>query len=162
MSKILYIYDFDNVLSNGLAREHRAGPEPDRKRELARYHEWLDVVMKDFELDKQVPELMLLLRRTAYDSFTPSFIVTARNEEHRKATEAWLKRYFNPMPRLIMRPRLNEERSADLKEKIIKDLVEKTGATNVCVIDDDQRSEIQEVCKQNNWTFLKAFISAKE
>lgn len=157
-SRQLFIFDLDNCLSNGMRREKLAGPEPDRKREKEQHDAWLNVVMQNFEADKAVPELALLLRRLYLDAYTPSFIVTARNEEHRDATERWLKRLFNPMPILIMRPRFNVAPSALWKESIIRELIGRTGGSNVCVIDDDTRNELAPICSKNGWVFLKAIL----
>lgn len=158
MSKLLYVFDLDNTLSNGTKRAKLAGAEPNRKTEREAYDVWLSKVMTDFHQDPHIPELMLLVHRLYTDAYTPAVILTARNEEHREETQEWLNRFFKVPPMLLMRPRHNVQPSGLLKEGIIKDLKARHDASHVTVIDDDERGDLQEVCKKNGWLFLKVCL----
>lgn len=162
MSKQLWVFDIDMTIADGTRRHANAGPEPDRKRDVDAHQAWVRTVMTNTELDQPVPELMLMLRRMVADNkYTPTILVTARNNNLREETTWWLKNVaqIGIMPPLYMRGSTDFRKAGDIKREIIKQAAANCEATSVIVVDDDERNELPSICAEEGWVFLKAFIN---
>ena len=162
MSKVLWVFDIDMTLADGTRRHAKAGPEPDRKRDMDAHNEWIRTVMTNTVEDPPVPELMVMARRMISDNvFTPTILVTARNNNLRMETVDWLKRVaqIGIMPPLHMRGSTDYRRSGDIKREVIKQAAANCEATSVVVVDDDERDELPQICREEGWLFLKAYIN---
>ena len=158
----LWVFDLDNTLSDGMRRFKAAGQEPNRDTQRDQYDVWLKKVMTNIHEDGPVSPMMLMFHRLYTDAFTPTIILTARNEQHRDETNEWLKRHFKIMPHLFMRPKSNFWPSGRLKESLIKDLLVRFECKDAVVVDDDPLEDLKPLCSKNGWLFLKVCLPDSE
>jgi hypothetical protein len=154
---MLFVIDIDGTVADGTKRFKKAGPEPDRSNK-AEYTKWVQAINTGIETDRLVigmKELCISLSKgDAYRSIFNSVVfLTSREEKLRKTTQDWLDSCHLDGLKLVMRPTGNWEDTAILKERAIHILAE---GKPVVVIDDDEHSTLEAVCKKNGWTFLKA------
>jgi hypothetical protein len=148
---MLFVVDIDCTISDGTQRVKKAGPEPDRANE-AQYIVWVQVINSGMEFDQAVPGMVPLI--TALADKARVIYATSREERHRQTTETWLKVQGFPTAKLLMRPNDCWAATATLKEIMIAS--NRDSRETVVVIDDDEHGGIEEMCKRNGYTFLKA------
>lgn len=149
---MLLVVDIDCTIADGTERVKKAGPEPDRSDKEA-YKKWVDTVNTGIENDPIVPGMPQLVK-SIYDQCKIVYL-TSREEHLRRATKQWL--IENKFPQncpLLMRPNNCWMGGAELKEMAIQLI--RQGETEVIVLDDDEHGTIEEMCKRNGFTFLKA------
>jgi phosphoglycolate phosphatase-like HAD superfamily hydrolase len=155
---MLVVVDIDQCISDGRRRALVAGAEPDRTRDVARYNTWRDTINAGIEHDDPVPgmrELVAALTEAGHDVV----YVTARGSSLRGPTRDWLKAHDFPDLLVIMRAETDFRKSCDYKEWAINKMLT-SDHQPVLVLDDDERGELEAVCKRRGWTFLKAVSCA--
>lgn len=155
--KTLFIIDIDGTLAHAGRRFAEAGPEPTRDSK-AEYDTWVGRVQNESSLseDRPVPGMLSLMKALDHYPFARTFYLTSREERWRRPTETWLYRNGFPSLPTMMRANGNYQEGAEFKETTIDALVQSNGATEVVVVDDDGRGDIEAMCKRRGWTFLKA------
>lgn len=145
--------DIDATIADATERLRKAGPEPSR-RNKKEYLLWLDRVQNKESLleDSAVPGMKALCDLAVKSRLV---YVTSREKKWKTITKQWLKMHNFPSACLMMRPNECWVGSGKLKETIIKDLLSYKN-DEVIVVDDDERGDLEKVCKKNGWTFLKA------
>lgn len=147
--------DIDGTVANAARRFKAAGPEP-RRDDKPGYMRWLRRVQNKRSLlaDLPVPGMPWLCQSLASRPSTTAFYLTGREEKWREVTTQWLKKYMFPALPLVMRPDGCWLEAEAFKEQEIKArLVNKSP---VIVLDDDEHGVIEQMCKRNGFTFLKA------
>lgn len=145
--------DIDGTCADSAERFKSAGHEP--KYRGKEYSHWLKKVQNHRTLSLDHPvggmaDLANLLELGSNLSY-----LTARSEIYRNVTIEWLAKHNFPiLCPLYMRPKNNREPAGQLKERFIQRLI--SPEDRVIVIDDDYNHEVEQVCKRNGWTFLKA------
>jgi hypothetical protein len=151
---MLFVFDIDNCLSDGRRRSLRAGPEPDRNLEPARYEAWKNIINTGIEDDEPVPGMCELVACLDDVGHTVVYM-TARGESLRQATRDWLRRHAFRDLRLVMRPEHDDSKSASYKAREIEAL-RTSPLEDVMVWDDDERGELEAVCRLKGWVMHKA------
>ena len=107
MDKRIIICDLDGTLSD---YTHRI-----------RYYKQRDYEKFNSEgiNDKPIQNICNIVRMLADDDETEIVVMTARNEQHRKDTEKWLRLNDVPFNRLIMRPDGDMASDPDCKKKLL-------------------------------------------
>ena len=147
--------DIDGTIADASRRFKAAGKEP-RKRGPA-YTKWLRRVQSRDALLEDPPSEAL--RRLCFQLQGPAAnfaYLTGRSAIYRDVTSAWLLNNSFPEAPLLMRPARSRSNPGDVKERLIKEHIKYWGFTSVIVVDDDPTGHIQEMCKRNGYTFLKA------
>lgn len=150
----LFVFDIDMTLANGARRKRYAGAEPNREKDPAAYNIWRDKINQNLDADEPVPGMVEMVRAME-ESGNSVVYVTARGSNLRSETREWLKRHGFPDCMLWMRAETDLRPSAKFKEHIISKLRTSEHEATV-VVDDDERGELEEVCKRRGWTFLRA------
>lgn len=159
----LFVVDIDGTIAHAGRRFERAGAEPSRE-DKAIYDSWVSQVQDANSLleDEAVTGMDALcwaLSRFSKGPLASFCYLTSREERWRDITEIWLKKRGFPdaaSTPLYMRKNGDYTEGKDYKEREITTLKQAYGANSVLVIDDDEHGQIEEVCKRNNWGFLKA------
>lgn len=155
---MLVIVDIDATIADATKRLKVAGPEPDRN-DKAAYLAWLDRVQnaKSLAADQPVPGMEELCAALSNFYKCQLYYVTSREEKWRSVTWDWLRLYgfLGHSMELLMRPNADWRSSGEFKEEVIKSLLTES-KESVIVIDDDEKGDLEVVCKRNGWTFLKA------
>jgi hypothetical protein len=147
----LFVIDIDGTIADGRRRFIAAGAEPDREREPEAYERWKADVNAGIEYDVPVPGMVDFVRAVA----DQAIYMTARGSSLRAPTREWLKRHGFPDLLCIMRAEEDFRPSAKFKEWAIQQMLTSDYGA-VVVLDDDQRGELEAVCKRRGWTFLSA------
>lgn len=154
---ILYVIDLDGTVVDAAERLRKAGPEPARVDKDA-YTEWLGVVQSEQLLkhDRPVPGMIDMV--WALVKAADVVFLTAREAKWRPITQEWIRKNQIPPIPLYMRPNDSYEETHEFKRRAIREIVHDLhGAVDeVVVIDDDPSGKLQEVCRKEYWTFLKA------
>lgn len=161
--KTLFVIDIDGTISDASQRFKEAGPEPDRTTDVEGHDLWLKRVQSEILVIKDEPVkgmrnlLDCIYTVTVRQSEVELIYLTARTEDLRQATELWLYKNKFPMHAdLFMRAVGDKSKSGIYKEQVIQREVKNKGYEAVVVIDDDPLGDIEEMCKRNGYTFLKA------
>lgn len=154
--KTLFVFDIDGTLANGQRRFEEAGAEPSRDDRPA-YLKWVSDVQNEKSLaaDEVVSGMVEFVLATSVLG-TDSIYLTSREEQWRPVTARWLIAKGFPTLPLILRPSNNWADGAEFKEIAIKTYLATNRCDSVVVVDDDEKGTIEEMCKRNEWTFLKA------
>lgn len=154
---VLFVIDIDGTIADAGRRFAEAGPEPSRDNKLV-YDAWVRAVQSPESLssDKPVPGMLALCRALGYYPFDHVVYLTSREERWRLVTEEWLTTHKFPRLALIMRGNGNYLEGGEFKESTIDTLMQTKNASDIVVIDDDGRGDIEDMCKRRGWTFLKA------
>lgn len=159
--KTLFVCDIDGTIADSGPRFKSAGFEPDRDKSKEEHEAWLHKVQSESMVlkDVPVPGMLSLVNAIQHNNadFMQAIYLTGRTEDLRIATELWL--YKNNFPMAIalhMRPLLCYDKAGIFKECVIRREVENKKYDAVVVMDDDYLGDVEEMCKRNKWTFLKA------
>lgn len=154
--KTIFIVDIDGTVAHAGRRFLEAGPEPVRDNKDV-YDSWVRRVQSKESLssDTPVPGMCSLVRALHSYPFVRTYYLTSREEQWREITVKWLRTNGFPVIPLLMRANGNYVEGAEFKETTIDTLVQETGATEVVMIDDDGRGDLEAMCKRRGWTFLK-------
>lgn len=154
---VLLIIDIDGTISNGKDRFTAAGPEPSRSdREV--YQAWVGRVQDKHSLlaDEPVPGMSELIYGFIEGGFNDAVYLTSREYKWAGVTMEWLAKNNFPSLELVMRGETDYRESADFKEDKIKRLLKSYQCETAVVLDDDEKGTIEDMCKRNRYTFLKA------
>lgn len=158
---MIVFMDIDGTLADMRWRIEKAGTEPQKHNH--KHKLWLRKIQNNKTLMQDQPiRAMQELCLSIHGGYCQLVYLTGRSEIYRKVTEEWLKQWGFPRARVLMRPRNNRKSNGKLKEGIIKNYTPVMGEglthyyDDVLVIDDDAHGDIEEACKRNGWTFLKA------
>lgn len=157
----LIAMDIDNCCANGKERARRAGPEPDRLLEPKRYEVWKHTINAGIEDDEPVSGMREVCTAFASAPETRLVYITARGEELADATAAWLEKHRFPFAPIIFRRTNDLRKSADYKEEAITGMLGAFVCREAVVFDDDERGELEAICRKNGWTFKKAATCLK-
>lgn len=151
----LFCIDIDGTLADIRWRLEEAGPEP--KERGPEYTAWLKKVQNHYSLgkDKPIPGMINMIRGLYQNDV---IYVTGRSEEYREVTQKWLHNY-GLYGTLLMRPNKSNISNGKLKQRIIRKYLKEAPVArhhSIVVVDDDCHGDIEEACRKNNWTFLKA------
>jgi uncharacterized HAD superfamily protein len=150
---MVVIIDIDGTICNAKRRFEKAGPEPIRDNVEA-YNHWVKTVNEGCEHDEPVPGMSEICWAMKY-SISRVVYLTSRTESLRKKTEEWLSNHNFPDLKVKMRPEDNFQETWKFKLEAIKRL-RRHAKEQVLVIDDDEHGTIENMCKLNGFTFLKA------
>lgn len=149
--------DIDGTLAHIGHRLKKAGPEPRTRGK--KYSQWVKAVQSKKSLLSDVPVRgMHTLIKSLHSDLTINIVyLTGRSEVYRDVTSEWLGSWgFPASPPLLMRPKRNRQSNKVLKGTLIKQYSGNNRNDYIIVIDDDYSGEIQELCKERGYTFLKA------
>lgn len=152
---MLYIFvDIDGTIANAERRFKEAGPEPART-DRETYLNWLHKIQNPESLmsDEPVPGMADLC--VTLNHQYKLFYLTSREEKWAEVTYQWLAKHNFPLANVIFRPNENWADSASYKEIAIRHTIG-SKASAVIVLDDDEHGSIEEMCKRNAFTFLRA------
>lgn len=147
----LFVVDIDGTIANGRRRFIFAGDEPNRETEPGAYEQWKLRVNSGIEHDEPVPGMLDLVKAVQ----DRAVYMTARGSSLRAPTREWLRKHGFPDLLCIMRAEEDVRPSAKFKEWAIQKLMT-SDHESIVVVDDDERGELEEVCKRRGWTFLRA------
>jgi hypothetical protein len=153
---MIVFLDIDGTCADATERFAKAGPEPASRGAL--YTRWLRRVQTPALLLKDTPVDGMASLAYAIHEWTPWGLVylTGRSEVYREVTRKWLEDNGFPPCELLMRPKRNSQSNGILKEQLIKTHLKGEYLGPIIVMDDDYNGDIEKVCHQHCWTFLKA------
>lgn len=160
---LLVVMDIDGTIADATRRFKLAGKDPGPANRTA-HDEWVARVQNEEDLrnDPPVPGMNQLILALGCMGLVDVVYLTGREDVYRQVTEQWLAEHKFPSHLLEMRPTGSYERNCDFKEKVIKRLKYIYKATEVIIVDDDQRGELEVTCANNGWVMLKAVSGGKE
>lgn len=161
---ILIFVDIDGTLSKPGHRMQKPPPKNQKRGDLA-YEAWLEEIQNPEEMleDPIIDGMRQFVNRFNEEE---AFYLTSRHEKYRVITRQWLTKMGFPHRKLFMRPENDFRPSSEFKSDLVARVIQKTYKDkeeypSVIVIDDDQKGEIEKVCKEKGWTFLKARSGGK-
>lgn len=135
--------------------------ELEKNRKDSLYKEWLAKIQTPELLAKDIP-----VRGTQHlvEAFENSVYLTSRSELYKNETLKWLAIHNYPPRHLIMRSENDTTGYAEFKEIAITHHLNVIAdqnnsfpeAYNVIVFDDDNKGELEKMCKRRGYTFFKA------